>query len=230
MTVSETEVRPPAGPDSESNHHHATADNDSIGSGDQDQSYPPQGYGTGAPIYLEAGWLSPLPVPHGRKTPVPSGFTGHKGEIPTLDRFQQWIRDRSSDNLAIRMPSDVIGFDVDAYEGKKGAQTLAEGEKRYGRLPAGPSSSSRGFGPSRIRYFRVPPGTMFPGKIECLVDGEKTSDIEIIQRHHRYAVVWPSIHPEGRQYQWFDAEGNVIDGPPPSPGDLPELPAVWLLA
>jgi Bifunctional DNA primase/polymerase, N-terminal len=68
---------------------------------------------------------------------------------------------------------------------------------------------------------------MFPGKIECLVDGEKTSDIEIIQRHHRYAVVWPSIHPEGRQYQWFDADGNVIDGPPRK-ADLPELPAMWL--
>jgi hypothetical protein len=139
MTVSETEVRPPAErPDPESNHHHATADNDSTGSDDRDHSDPLQGYGTVAPIYLEAGWLSPLPVPHGQKTPVPSGRTGHKGETPTLDRIQQWMCDRPSDNLAIRMPSDVIGIDVDAYKGKKGAQTLAEGEKRYGRLACWP--------------------------------------------------------------------------------------------
>jgi hypothetical protein len=54
MTVFKADLGPPReevrpleeGPDSESNHPHATADNDSTGSGDRDQSDPPQGQPT----------------------------------------------------------------------------------------------------------------------------------------------------------------------------------------
>jgi Bifunctional DNA primase/polymerase, N-terminal len=123
--VSETEVRPRAqGPEPTTTAALQVVDRPQI-----------TGYGEAAPIYLERGWVSPLPLEYRTKAPLRDRYyTGHEGKIPTLDGIHQWMRDRPSDNLAIRMPSDVIGIDVDAYKDKKGARTLAEGERRYGRL------------------------------------------------------------------------------------------------
>ena len=55
--------------------------------------------------------------------------------------------------------------------------------------------------------------------------------IEIIRHAHRYAVVWPSIHPEtGQPYRWYRPDGTLADeGEIPGLGDLPELPAAWLV-
>jgi hypothetical protein len=46
--------------------------------------------------------------------------------------------------------------------------------------------------------------------------------VEIIQRHHRYVMCWPSIHPEGGQYFWLDEDGTVTT--PPRAEEIPELP------
>jgi hypothetical protein len=46
--------------------------------------------------------------------------------------------------------------------------------------------------------------------------------IEIIQHRHRYAVVWPSVHPEGRPYVWVGRLGI------PGPRHLPMLPERWV--
>jgi hypothetical protein len=68
-------------------------------------------------------------------------------------------------------------------------------------------------------FFRVP-----PGRYTANLD----TDIEIIQRHHRYAVVAPSIHHEiGAPYQWYDPAGH-LSARMPAPGELAELPAVWV--
>ena len=41
-------------------------------------------------------------------------------------------------------------------------------------------------------------------------DGEVTGDVEICQQSHRYAVVWPSIHPDtGTVYRWYTPDGVV---------------------
>ena len=61
------------------------------------------------------------------------------------------------------------------------------------------------------------------------------SAIEVIQLTHRYAVVSPSLHPEGRPYVWctVGAMGEMTpledqaDGIP-SLGDLAELPESWV--
>lgn len=164
---------------------------------------------------LEGGW-HPLPLPPFEKYPPPAGTTGYDGvdltdgDIDTLP----W-----AGNIGIRMPDDVIGIDVDAYKG--GSDTLDNlVEKLEQPLPMTYlSHSGRGDG-SGIRFYRVPvqlawiPG--LPG-------------IEIVQRAHRYAVVAPSLHPEGRPYAWCDqAEPDVIQIDPPRVEDLAELPWSWI--
>ena len=133
-----------------------------------------------------------------------------------------WAEEEPGGNLAIRLPVDVIGIDVDAYGSKTGAQTLAEGEKRWGKLPYSPRSTSRDDGISGIRLYRVPPGIELVGVIEFPELG--VGDIEICQRHHRYVMGWPSIHPSGRRYQWLGIDDGPLDEPP-TPGDIPDLPA-----
>ncbi|MFI9748855.1 bifunctional DNA primase/polymerase [Streptomyces collinus] len=112
-------------------------------------------------------------------------------------------------------------LDVDAYDGKTGAASLEALEAVHGALPATYSSTSRGPGPSRIYFYRLPASAVrlntLPGP-----------GIETIQHHHRYAVVWPSRHPGTHEtYRWYGPDGEGLEeGVVPSPDDFPELPAV----
>ncbi len=108
----------------------------------------------------------------------------------------QWAELYPDGNIALRLPDGVVGIDVDHYGDKTGGDTIAEHENRWGRLPAAPLTTSRADGLSGIRLYRVPPGTRLVGELP---------DVEIIQPHHRYAIVSPSVHPEGRAYRWLDA-------------------------
>jgi hypothetical protein len=51
--------------------------------------------------------------------------------------------------------------------------------------------------------------------------------ISLTQTQHRYAVCWPSLHPQGGQYWWYDPKGTRLNGSP-SVDDLPDLPEEWL--
>lgn len=166
--------------------------------------------------YLKLGW-EPLPLPQRAKFPPPSGTTGYGGEALTPEQLADAD---PSGNVAIRLPRGVIGIDIDAYGGKSGDKTLAEAARRWGELPEGPWSSSRPDTPSRIVYFRVPEGTRLVDQIQFAALG--LGGVEVIQYHHRYAVVWPSIHPStGDVYVW---SGGEI----PAAEDLPALPAKWV--
>jgi hypothetical protein len=179
---------------------------------------------TTTPVALETarhlhdlGW-SPLPLPPRAKTEPPSGYTGYAGKYPTARDIEQWdARGLWSGNICIRMPADVIGVDVDVYH--DGDVGLADLEAAHGKLPTTVWSTSREDG-SGIALFRVPAGTTLAGN--------PRKGVELIQAHHRYMVVFPSIHPEGRLYQWVDEQsGELIDAPPP-PDELPDLPWGWV--
>lgn len=181
-------------------------------------------------IYRAAGWIGPLPLGEGTKYPPPDGFTGWHGDYPSGADSQTWVDEypeyATTRQIALRMADDVIGIDVDQYGGKRGADTLAEAQRRWGALPPSPKSSSRGSNPSGIHFYRVPSGTELRTKIgfpELKLDG-----IEIIQRHHRYAVVWPSVHPDtGADYRWFS---TASPSTPPRVANLKPLPLAWLEA
>jgi hypothetical protein len=171
--------------------------------------------------YQAAGWPV-IPLPPAMKDPPPVGYTGADGKTATEQQLEQWERHGfrtrehghvDAGNIALRMPDGVIGIDVDAYDGKTGDQSLAELVDRYGPLPPTWMSSSRTDGRSGISFYRVPPGTRLNDK--------PGPNIEIIQHHHRYAIVWPSVHPNGGIYRWQDDTYPAVD-------QLPLLPDTWL--
>jgi hypothetical protein len=48
------------------------------------------GYAIAAQTYLDNGWW-PLPLPSGRKSPPPHGYTGRGGRA-LLDRINHWLK------------------------------------------------------------------------------------------------------------------------------------------
>lgn len=176
------------------------------------------GFSEVAGLYMSSGLL-PFPV-KGKRPPV-DGATGRSGSV-TLQQVEAWSRDPEwrDQNVALR-PSGWVGIDVDNYGQKRGAEQLAELEAKLGPLPYTPASTARGIeSGSRQMFFALPANVELKGKA--------APDIEVIQAHHRYSVVWPSIHPDtGAPYLWFDAEDRVIAGVP-SLDDFEMLPNAWL--
>ncbi len=189
--------------------------------------------------YRDAGWPSPLPLPPLAKKWPPRGFTGRRGATPDSPRLAAWATADGPDvnarsNIGLRMPPTVLGIDMDQYlKGlvrRRGADFVAKLARKLGGLPPTWSSTRRDpGGPSRIKFFRVPPDVEFRGD---LGDG---SGVEIIWHGYRYAVVWPSVvheHDDTRtgdlmQYAWFDPAGAIADRIP-SPSELAELPPAWV--
>lgn len=167
--------------------------------------------------YVDAGWTGTLPLPRGEKHSPPSGFTGRYDDPASHEAL--WEGTRGEFNLALRCPVGVIGIDVDTYGDKEGYAQLQKLMGQYGSLPDTYVSSSRpNPKQSGIRWFRVPDGVAFNGNI--------ARDIEVIQRHHRYAVAYPSVV-EGRPYQWFHTGGD-FNHLIPALHLLPELPKSWV--
>jgi putative DNA primase/helicase len=182
-------------------------------------------YGEAAPLYRERGWAGVLPVV-GKHEHLPEGFTGYTGRWPDGDDVDGWVATRAADNVAIRVPSDVLGLDVDAYDGRRGLETLAfwEGDEQCGSLPPTWMSSARTDG-SGVRLYRVPAGLPWRS------DLGPGSNVEVIRFAHRYFVAWPSVHPLiGRKYEWYDPTGALRDDGPPIPQELPLLPDRWVAA
>jgi DNA polymerase I-like protein with 3'-5' exonuclease and polymerase domains len=180
-------------------------------------------FADGVADYALAGWSCILPVPVATKHPPPVGFTGADGIDTDPLQLTTWAGTHGGHSIALRMPDGVIGIDVDHYRkgevDKRGGDSLAEYEQRWGPLPATWRSSAREL-PSGIRFYRVPEGR-YATKL-----GES---IEIIQRHHRYAVVWPSVNPDagGAAYHWYAPDGGLSESVP-KPNELPDLPEAWV--
>lgn len=174
-------------------------------------------YADAAATYRSGGW-GPLPLPAGRKAPPPTGWTGYGAPLPSGADVADWADNgHGTGNVALRLPETVIGLDVDGYDGKPGAETLAAAVARLGVLPATPVSTSRDDGVSGIRFYRVPAGRAWADVVG--------PGAEVIHHGHRYAVVAPSIHPEGRPYGW---RVNGAQVPGPAVDDLPVLPEAWV--
>lgn len=177
-------------------------------------------YPSAAGSYWKAGWRGILPLPTRRKTWPPRDYTGGKGIDPSWPDIAAWMESDPDGNIALRMPHNVVGLDVDNYGDKTGGDTITICEAMWGKLPPTWRSTSRDDGISGIRLYRIPEGLAWPGELEG-------GSVEIIQRKHRYAVVAPSIHPEGRTYRWRTPDGHPTISVP-RPGDLPELPEAWV--
>lgn len=171
--------------------------------------------------YFLAGWC-PLPLPPRKKSSPPTGTTG-RYEMPDKKKIQGWAKDRDPRcNIALRVPENVIGIDVDAYDAKVGRISLSELESEFGSLPETWTLTSRSDGTSGIRFYRVPGGLHWPG--------EAKPDVQIVQHHHRYAVAYPSVHPDTRGvYLWY-GPGDLLNGAPKSVTVDHEIPSIDELA
>lgn len=198
-----------------------------------------------------AGWLGTIPLPHKAKNPPPTGWTGRSAGFPDDEQIRAW-----DDNPAYRCPNiglhlgwtvvidgieyEVVGIDVDHYfdgdKRKLGGDQLAELEQQLGALPPTWVSTARARNDdgtdrddwvSGIRFYLVPRGLAFRGQV--------AKDIEVIQKNHRFAAVWPSFNPKTsttyRLYsptQWAE-HGQAVNGDAiPQPSALPMLPARWV--
>jgi len=176
-------------------------------------------YASSALDYWRAGHRGALYLPPAKKGPPPVGYTGWGGRWPSMADIAGWVEDHPNGNIALRPDEETLGFDVDDYEPKKGGETIGVLEAELGPLPATVSSTSRGFGVSRIRFYRVPAG---------LAWRDDLVDIELIHYGHRYAVVWPSVHDKtGELYVWYDEDGQTLEEVPDF-SNLPKLPDPWV--
>jgi putative DNA primase/helicase len=185
-----------------------------------------------ADAYIEAGWTSPLPLgPAGKaacKAPPPSkpATTGHAAIAPTDRVIESWKDSHGLNNIGLHLADELgmIALDVDDYVSasgkvKSGGATLAELEAELGELPPTFMCTSRGFGSSGIRVYRVAPGSEYVSKLPS---------IDVIQPKHRYMVVWPSVHPDtGETYFWYDPNGRKLRKPP-NVADVVWLPKAWV--
>lgn len=179
-------------------------------------------YAQAAQLYRDAGWECVLPIV-GKRVP-PGGYTGYNAQLPTDAVIADWIAVRGHENIGLRLPDDVIGIDVDAYDGRKGLETIEWYETNLQvELPPTPRSSARVDG-SGIRFFRVPTGLNWKS------DLGRDSNVEIIRSGHRFAMVWPSVHPDVNEtYKWLAPDSSVLDDIP-SLGEFPPLPDEWIAA
>lgn len=189
-------------------------------------------------LYRSLGWevVAPAKAAPDSKTPDSSVFevfgrNKKSGDYNTASTAQMdgWELKFTDRNCLLKMNRGVVGIDVDHYDKwsarkrcwirKRGYDSMLEDILRVGDLPRTYVSTSRGQGQlSGISFYRVEPDIQF--------NGQPYPDVEVIQHHHRYAVVWPSIHPDtGAQYKWYGPDGNECT--PPRPSDISVLPREW---
>lgn len=182
------------------------------------------GYAAAAPMYRAAGWMQVIPLPEGRKTPPPSGFTGRSRKPVTDEQVQVWSQATPNANTGIVIPEGVLVLDIDAAQGHQvkadGAKGISELSQELGMLPATWSSTAHGIdSPARHLFYKVPEGLAWKGGA---IEG-----VDILQPGHRYSVVWPSIHPSGEMYCWYTPSG-AIASTLPHISDLATLPWKWV--
>lgn len=182
------------------------------------------GYAAAAPLYRAAGWMQVIPLPEGRKTPPPAGFTGRSRKPVTDEQVRFWSQSDPTANTGIVIPEGVLVLDIDAAQGHQvkadGAKGISELSQELGALPATWSSTSHGIdSPARHLFYKVPEGLAWKGGA---IEG-----VDILQPGHRYSVVWPSIHPSGEMYCWYTPSGSTTSQIPHI-SDLATLPWKWV--
>lgn len=194
-------------------------------------------YGEQSRRYRKLGWQGTLPLPPGQKHPPPTHYTGSGRPHPTDTEVTQWIKTKGDGNLALRLAEvsprvlksrmdlpaiyagnnvdgwELLGIDIDNYGDKHGYDEYRKLEKELGVLPKTAVSTARpGIG-SGTPIYLVPKGFRFMGKADLSID--------IIQKRHRFTVVWPSTNPDtrpaGAQYVWYYGQPKDLIAKMPGP-------------
>ncbi len=196
-------------------------------------------YEASARLYVAAGW-SPIPMTGGDDRTAKGrpfeGVTGRDGVLVDATNVEAAILAAGSGwpDVSLRM-SRVIGIDVDEGdrgEGKRatGRATIGNAEMIVGTLPPTFSSTARGWeSGSRIQFYRLPDWVEDDAVLsEARTIGPFGGYVEVIRYGHRYAKVWPTVHPNGELYRWYMPDGREIpEGVVPPVAALAELPEMW---
>lgn len=175
-------------------------------------------YSLSAMTYYEAGF-SPLPA-IGKLLRVSKASGRHP--LATQEQIQQWISTHGSFNVALRLPKNVIGLDIDAYKGD--FERLRILEEKLGKLPTSWNSDSRGGNGGKI-LFRV------PERYESAKWKSNISGITIVQHTHRYVMALPSYNRESdSKYMWYEGlGGKLVEGyHVPAVDDLAVMQKDWI--
>lgn len=183
--------------------------------------------------HVERGY-EPLPVGRrdnkGRyKSPWIGGHHGYNHESASRETISAWpalVDDRIRDgkagilSLGLVLPPNLVGIDVDGYDGKPGLATLKSWADEFGALPDTYMVTARMDG-SGIRLYRKPD--------DWEAQEQRDSGIEFIDHNHRYLLAPGSWHHTGQLYQLRTPEGKVRrSGILPPPAGLPELLPAYL--
>lgn len=163
-----------------------------------------------AVTYASNGWHV-IPLRPGQKPPagrvVPNGLSQATDDIVTVLRWWQPSLALSPYNIGLVCnPSGLVALDVDPRH--DGDETLAEMERKLGKLPQTVESETGGGGWHYI--FKHPGGTL---------RGQMGPGLDV--RDHAYIVLPPSTHPNGRTYAWS------VDGHPEEV-EVVDLPTRWV--
>jgi hypothetical protein len=187
-------------------------------------SYP---FGDTVWQYRKAGWTGAQPVGRrpAEKAPPFKGFTGWTGVDPSGADVQSWLDEgRGALNIGLHLPAGVFVLDQDVYGEKTGDVALKALQATLSPLPRTWTSTARGAtSGSRQFFYRA---TLPPGRVWM---DHPVPAVDALHVGHRYAVVWPSVHPLGMTYHWYDPDGELYEGVP-ALEELAELPADHVLA
>lgn len=199
-------------------------------------------YDETAEIYYMSGLWT---IPVAGKCPPVAGATGYGGVV-NVEKIAAWTdpdpkvreaagRFRHHTNGAVRHWR-TLAIDVDhGYNDKDGVTHLTQFARDHdlSPLPATWSSTARGDQAQARQYFyNLPPGD------QITFNTKPCDAVELCTWHHRYSIVYPSVHPDnGWTYRWYRPDR---DGVPPTWGRCDEqipraasfavLPQEWLKA
>lgn len=118
-------------------------------------------------------------------------------------RVAQWWRQHPRANIGIRPPAGVVVLDIDPRNG--GDTELARMARFRGQLPE-TWTAHTGSGGFHMWYCA--------GDISDAIRGKLCTGVDLKHHHNGYVVAPPSIHPNGRPYEWVTPPiGKPADAP-----------------
>lgn len=155
--------------------------------------------------YAEHG-LPVLPIKPGEKRPPMSGWQNHATtDKPTIEN---WFTGLYSDHgVGIATGGTIFALDIDVSGDKAGDETLADLELQYGPLPDTATVLTGSGG--QHRYFLMPDGVTIRNNASTALGPGLD-----IRGEGGQCVAPPTIHPNGRPYEWDGGEiGEIAQAP-----------------
>ena len=150
--------------------------------------------------------LPVLPIKPGEKRPPMAGWQNHATtDEPTIEN---WFTGLYADHgVGIATGGTIFALDIDVSDGKQGDESLADLELRHGRLPDTATVLTGSGG--QHRYFTIPAGVTIRNNASTALGPGLD-----IRGEGGQCVAPPTIHPNGRAYEWDGGEiGEIAPAP-----------------